>query len=490
MANLDIPIKHVDDYFEPAELNLIVKTINEKVDKVEISFFGSNLVAGNDPDDTLADDTLFYDIVNHIILRIKDGYWKDIQGEPIVAGIIYTYLNNNYIVKDGQLIKIGEIDETKADKVAPVFLYSASITFNSGGDPNGDIVFKITDEHTSTDFIQVNDFGFINMSQATEILIPVATTGTAPIQKQQVDSLLLTKADKIQLKSVTIQPVTHNVGDKYYNSTNNHIHEYRRYGSNWNWGPGVTPELGIIYTFDGSNYLYELGNGLIKVNRNLIDIPKLKLTVTERIEDSVKLIKTALQYNNDAEFLKYNPKIVLMRKKRKKARGNNETSNWNISCKKNKWVETGQKISDQPALLSEIYPYNTLSEIRQFLFDITDSGIYVPKFQIEGGKQDMTIDYLMDSYINYKDVEIEGENVRRYKLINKHEWIDNEFTFSQVALFGLAIRINNPNYQGQKDGDFQYQEQQRYLYGDISKILFHINMKSNSGELAKSISVL
>jgi|GEM_PF-6677800 len=64
------------------------------------------------------------------------------------------------------------------------------------------------------------------------------------------------------LLSVTDAPTTFTAGDKYYNSTDNKIYTAL---SSVLWDLGATPTIGLVYTYNGMNYLYDR-NTLLKIS--------------------------------------------------------------------------------------------------------------------------------------------------------------------------------------------------------------------------------
>jgi|GEM_PF-3631213 len=80
--------------------------------------------------------------------------------------------------------------EAKADKAYPEFEGSASVTFNSTGDPNGNSVFRVNDSYTGYDIINVTDGGYVDLRGASVVRVPTAVNDNSPYQKIQVDNLL------------------------------------------------------------------------------------------------------------------------------------------------------------------------------------------------------------------------------------------------------------------------------------------------------------
>lgn len=61
---------------------------------------------------------------------------------------------------------------------------------------------------------------------------------------------------KLALLSITTAPVTFTTGDKYYHLTDNKIYTAL---SSSTWNAGVTPTIGLVYTYSGMNFIYDRG---------------------------------------------------------------------------------------------------------------------------------------------------------------------------------------------------------------------------------------
>lgn len=215
-----------------------------------------------------------------------------------------------------------------------------------------------------------------------------------------------------------------------------------------------------------------MGKEILK--RPSISIPRLDMQVrktpTNGISNTV-IVKVFVEDNT--EFMNHNPVIVLMRKHNTKKVKNG--SNTILKHGKNKWVEPGAQ--------SQNGQY--LSQIRDFNFGIQSGSWFTPKLILNSAVV-MTCDYLMDSFI--KDISTETEKKFSLMASNKAKFVTND----QVAcsLFGLAIRIDNPKFEGDKVAypvSTMFQHEPKYIYGEITKLLFRIEL---NGDLRKSLTVL
>ena len=212
--------------------------------------------------------------------------------------------------------------------------------------------------------------------------------------------------------------------------------------------------------------------------RPTIVIPRLEIQVrktpTNGISNTV-IVKVFTEQNT--EYMKLNPVIVLMRKHNAKKKMDGKQV---LKHGKNKWVEPGEQFdinSDKPSLY--------LSSHRDFKFSIQNSSWFTPKL-ISDVSIAMSADYLMDSFI--RNLSSDAPNFLLMTSNGSTQVSDGK---SAVSLFGLAIRIDNSKFAG----DIQaypkcsmFQREPKYLYGEISKVLFRLEVKN--GEPLKSLAVL
>lgn len=374
---------------------------------------------------------------------------------------------------------------------------NGDIVFNSetnkiykSGNLSGDIVLTYLSKHSSSE-----TSNNVNLSDKQDKIDETLTTVSKEIVGA-INELLIDISKKMKsyhLDSFGEVSGTDNSGKIYYDMEHKSIYQVDDMG------------VGIYYDDLHTGTIYEISNHYYKwnttdlvpigqdidisgkANKSFIDIPDLKLIVTSIGTPETRIINVCHQHNEFADFMQYNPKIVLMRKV--KAKKNTQTPpspNW-IHHNRNKWVETGQKTVVSEKLVTY------LSDNNNFEFEVdTTRGIYIPYITVEDSNNIlMTVDYIMDSFIMYKNVIHQGTQITKYKFPNK-EWIDKQFVYQNQALFGLAIRIDNPNYEGTKQGQTKYQGEMKYLYGNIAKMLFVINydLEKIPIILKKGVSIL
>ena len=212
--------------------------------------------------------------------------------------------------------------------------------------------------------------------------------------------------------------------------------------------------------------------------RPIIVIPRLEVQVrktpTNGITNTV-IVKVFTEQNT--EYMKLNPVIVLMRKHNAKKKKDGKKV---LKHGKNKWVEPGEQFdinSDKPSLY--------LSSHRDFKFSIQNSSWFTPRL-ISDVSIAMNVDYLMDSFI--KNLYSDAPN---FLLMTSNGSTQVPEGKSAVSLFGLSIRIDNPKFAG----DIQaypkctmFQREPKYLYGEITKVLFRLEVKDDFP--IKSLAVL
>jgi hypothetical protein len=214
--------------------------------------------------------------------------------------------------------------------------------------------------------------------------------------------------------------------------------------------------------------------------RPIIVIPRLEVQVrktpTNGISNTV-IVKVYTEQNT--EYMKLNPVIVLMRKHNAKRKMNG--SQVVLKHGKNKWVEPGKQFEmDNPKSKT-----NYLSNRRDFQFKIQNCSWFTPRL-ISDTSIAMSADYLMDSFI--RNLSSDAPNFLLMTSNGSTQVLEGK---SAVSLFGLAIRIDNPKFAG----DIQaypkctmYQREPKYLYGEITKVLFRLEVKN--GKPLKSLAVL
>ena len=213
--------------------------------------------------------------------------------------------------------------------------------------------------------------------------------------------------------------------------------------------------------------------------RPTIVIPRLEVEVrktpTNGISNTV-IVKAYTEQNT--EYMKLNPVIVLMRKHNAKRKMDGKRV---LKHGKNKWVEPGRQYEmDSPKSKT-----NYLSSRRDFHFGIQNCSWFTPRL-ISDTSIVMKADYLMDSFI--RNLSSDAPN---FLLMTSNGSTQVSEGKSAVSLFGLVIRIDNPKFAG----DIQaypkctmFQREPKYLYGEITKVLFRLEVKN--GEPLKSLAVL
>jgi hypothetical protein len=228
-------------------------------------------------------------------------------------------------------------------------------------------------------------------------------------------------------------------------------------------------ENSLEQTTPGKGLDARMGKEISK--RPSIVIPRLEIQVrktpTNGISNTV-IVKVFAEQNT--EFMKHNPVIVLMRKHNAKKRKN---GNQVVKHGKNKWVEPGEQfdMSSDPKK-GKIY----LSSRRDFKFSIQDVSWFTPRL-ISDTSIAMNADYLMDSFI--KNLYSDAPN---FILMTSNGSIQVPEGKSAVSLFGLAIRIDNPKFAGDivaYPKCTMFQREPKYLYGEISKVLFRLEVKND-----------
>jgi hypothetical protein len=235
-------------------------------------------------------------------------------------------------------------------------------------------------------------------------------------------------------------------------------------------------ENSLEHTTPGKGLDARMGKEISK--RPSIVIPRLEIQVrktpTNGISNTV-IVKVFAEQNT--EFMKHNPVIVLMRKHNAKKKMDGSRV---VKHGKNKWVEPGEQFdinSDKPSLY--------LSSHRDFKFSIQNFSWFTPKL-ISDVSIAMNTDYLMDSFI--KNLSSDAPN---FLLMTSNGSIQVANGKSAVSLFGLAVRIDNPKFAGDIAAYpkcTMYQQEPKYLYGEITKILFRLGVED--GSPLKSLAVL
>jgi len=235
-------------------------------------------------------------------------------------------------------------------------------------------------------------------------------------------------------------------------------------------------ENSLEHTTPGKGLDARMGKEISK--RPSIVIPRLEIQVrktpTNGISNTV-IVKVFAEQNT--EFMKLNPVIVLMRKHNAKKKKDGKRV---LKHGKNKWVEPGEQFdinSDKPS------PY--LSSHRDFKFGIQSSSWFTPKL-ISDVSIAMNVDYLMDSFV--KNISSDTAN---FLLMTSNGSVQVTNGRCAVSLFGLSIRIDNPKFEG----DIQaypkctmFQREPKYLYGEITKMLFRLTVDEDLP--LKSLAVL
>lgn len=214
--------------------------------------------------------------------------------------------------------------------------------------------------------------------------------------------------------------------------------------------------------------------------RPSIVIPRLEIQVRKTPTNGISnTVIVKLFAEQKTEFMQHNPVIVLMRKHNAKKRKN---GNQVVKHGKNKWVEPGEQFDmnsdpQKPSLY--------LSSHRDFKFSIQDASWFTPRL-ISDTSIAMSADYLMDSFI--KNLSSDAPN---YLLMTSNGSSQVPNGKNAVSLFGLAIRIDNPKFKGDiiaYPKCTMYQREPKYLYGEITKVLFRLEVKDDSP--LKSLAVL
>ena len=213
--------------------------------------------------------------------------------------------------------------------------------------------------------------------------------------------------------------------------------------------------------------------------RPTIVIPRLEVQVrktpTNGISNTI-IVKVFTEQNT--EYMKLNPVIVLMRKHNAKRKMNVKQV---LKHGKNKWVEPGKQFEmNKPENQT-----NYMSSRRDFQFRIQNCSWFTPRL-ISDTSIAMNADYLMDSFIR----NLSSDNTN-YSLMTSNGSTKVPEGKSAISLFGLAIRIDNPKFAG----DIQaypkctmFQREPKYLYGEITKVLFRLEVKN--GSPLKTLAVL
>ena len=192
-------------------------------------------------------------------------------------------------------------------------------------------------------------------------------------------------------------------------------------------------ENSLEQTTPGKGLDARMGKEISK--RPSIVIPRLEVQVrktpTNGISNTV-IVKVFAEQNT--EFMKLNPVIVLMRKHNAKKKMDGKQV---LKHGKNKWVEPGEQFdinSDNPSLY--------LSSHRDFKFSIQSSSWFTPKL-ISDLSIAMNVDYLMDSFV--KNI---SSDTAIFLLMTSNGSVKVTNGKCAVSLFGLAIRIDNPKFAG------------------------------------------
>ena len=211
-----------------------------------------------------------------------------------------------------------------------------------------------------------------------------------------------------------------------------------------------------------------MGKEILK--RPSISIPRLDMQVRKTPTDGIlNTVIVKLFVENNTEFMNHNPVIVLMRKRNAK---NGGKGNAHI---KNKWVEPGGGDGDS----------KYLSISRDFHFGIQSTSWFTPRL-ISDVSVVMSSDLLMNPFIK----DISKINNPEFLLMTSQGGKIVSNPGVENALFGLAIRIDNPKFEGDIVAYpvcTMFQKEPKYIYGEITKLLFRVE---NTGDLKKSLAVL
>ena len=237
-------------------------------------------------------------------------------------------------------------------------------------------------------------------------------------------------------------------------------------------------ENSLEQTNPGKGLDARMGKEILK--RPSIVIPRIEVQVRKTPTNGIsKTVIVKLFAEQNTEFMKHNPVIALMRKHNAKRKKNGSQVQ---KHGKNKWVEPGEQFDlnsdpNKPSLY--------LSSHRDFKFSIQSYSWFTPRL-ISDLSIVMHVDYLMDSFI--KNLSSDSAN---FLLMTSNGSIQVSNGKSALSLFGLAIRIDNPKFAGDINAYpkcTMYQREPKYLYGEITKVLFRLEVKDDSP--IKSLAVL
>jgi hypothetical protein len=211
-----------------------------------------------------------------------------------------------------------------------------------------------------------------------------------------------------------------------------------------------------------------MGKEILK--RPSISIPRLDMQVRKTPTNGIpNTVIVKLFVENNTEFMHHNPVIVLMRKRNAK---NGGKVNDHI---KNKWVEPGTSDGDK----------RYLSNSRDLHFGIQSTSWFTPRLQSDVSVV-MSCDLLMNPFIK----DLSKIDNPQFILMTSQGGKSVSNGGVESSLFGLAIRIDNPKFEGDKiayPACTMFQKEPKYIYGEITKLLFRIEVKDG---LHKSLAVL
>ena len=199
-------------------------------------------------------------------------------------------------------------------------------------------------------------------------------------------------------------------------------------------------------------------------------IPKLTIDVCKDISDTsysdAGTIFITSNTTGSEKFLKYNPTIVLLRRKVSKKSKKRNT--------RTKWVLSGEIQQGDTHIGQRIYEFNFYEGTQRYQLERMSVGLH-PERIIK-----ITVPMLVDSFIkisdNLKYCFMKADGRSQDITLSTDELIVEKYNLKSD--FAFCVRIDNPNFISGGGTNNSYQRdtnQKKYLYGPLTPIKLGIN---------------